>query len=188
MNMEIWKDVKGYEGLYQVSSFGRVKSLPKTWVACKNSIRSHNGMILKLTNCIGYNSLALMNNGKRKQCFVHRLVAEAFINNTNINNEVNHINGVRNDNRVENLEWVSHAENIKHADRIGLRTMPKGNIHYNFGKKGADSSRSKIVLDTQTGIYYGSAKEASEAKCINKNTLANMLITNRKNKTSLIYV
>lgn len=120
MENEIWKPINGYE-TYEVSSIGRVKSLPKKrggGFCNKTYILS-----LKKTRC-GY-LMATISNGKIKCFTVHRLVALTFIDNINNKKFVNHINGIKSDNRVENLEWVTHEENTIHAIKTGL-TNNKG--------------------------------------------------------------
>lgn len=120
---EIFKDIKGYEGLYQVSNLGRVRSLDKVErLKCRwgfETTRPKKGRILtprKHTN--GYLRVGL----KEKDFFIHRLVAEAFIHKLKDKPEVNHIDGNKQNNRVDNLEWCNRQENNKHAFRIGLRT------------------------------------------------------------------
>lgn len=121
---EIWKDIKGYEGLYQVSNVGRVKALPR-------ERENHTGgkwvqpeMILATTiNADGYECVSLTNkNHKRKSERIHRLVAITFIENPNGFPEVNHINCIRHDNRVENLEWVSRKDNNAYTSKVGHKS------------------------------------------------------------------
>ena len=118
--IEIWKDISGYEGLYQVSNLGRVKSLEK-WVQNHGKLQHHPEKIKKL--CIkpnGYLTLQLYKDNKPKNCHVHRLVAEAFLPNPDNKSTVNHINGDKQDNRAANLEWSTYTENNKHAYDTGL--------------------------------------------------------------------
>ena len=115
MENEIWKDVPNYEGLYQVSNLGRVKSLPKTWVTGNNSIQTHSGIILKpmFWKKNGYCAVNLYKNGKMKSRTIHQLVAMTFLNHTPCGHElvIDHINDVKTDNRVENLQIVTHRYN-----------------------------------------------------------------------------
>lgn len=104
--MEIWKDIKGYEGLYQVSNLGRVRSLGNG-----NSSNS-KFKIRKLDKSSKYYRIILSNNKKRDKYLVHRLVAEAFIPNPENKPEIDHKNTDVTDNRVENLRWVTRVENL----------------------------------------------------------------------------
>ena len=108
---EEWRDVVGYEGLYQVSNLGRVKSFKKD-----------KAKILKSNPGIGgYLRVVLCKDFKNKNRFVHVLVAKAFIPNPDNKPQVNHIDGDKTNNRVENLEWMTCSENIHHAFANGLR-------------------------------------------------------------------
>lgn len=119
---EIWRDVIGYEGLYQVSNFGRVKSFKN------NKIK-----ILKSNVGIGgYLRVVLCKDFDKKNRFVHVLVAKAFIPNPENKRQVNHIDGNKQNNRVDNLEWNTPAENIHHAFDIGLRKSGCGHFRAKF--------------------------------------------------------
>jgi hypothetical protein len=115
MQEEIWKDIPGYEGLYQVSNLGRVYSLPKQWVSGKyNSVIKHNGKILKQNpDKRGYLSVSLNLNGNDKTRLIHQLVAEAFLNHKRCGYKlvIDHINNEPTDNRVENLQIVTQRFN-----------------------------------------------------------------------------
>lgn len=130
---EIWKDVEGFEGLYQVSNKGRLKNIGH-WVdriyTKKDGTKVHDRIyikevILKLQKkhlrCINkptYAGYALRKNGKYHNVLIHRLVAKAFIPNPNNYKIINHINGNGWDNRVENLEWCSYQHNDTYSDRL----------------------------------------------------------------------
>lgn len=113
---EIWKDVKGYEGLYQVSNLGRVRSLIKC------NAHPNIPRIMKLhTNKKGYAKCHFFN----KLVSVHRLVEEAFINNSDNKPQVNHKDGNKQNNRADNLEWATNSENQLHANANGLNENRK---------------------------------------------------------------
>jgi len=111
---EIWKDIKGYDGLYQVSNFGRVKSLKRVIIKKNNQKQIVYMKILKhRKDRDGYLQTRLFKNGKLKVFYLHRLVAIAFIPNPYNKLEVNHINHIRDDCNLTNLEWITHLENIR---------------------------------------------------------------------------
>lgn len=114
---EIWKDVVGHEGFYQVSNIGRVKSLPRT---VNNKFYEGKILSTKNNNAKQYEKTSLHNNGKTKYYKVHQLVARAFIPNPENKREVNHIDGNKHNNKVENLEWVTSKENKEHNHTLGL--------------------------------------------------------------------
>ena len=129
---EIWKDIPNYEGLYQVSNLGRVKSLG-------NKSNHNKSIIMKLTYTKkGYLQVRFCKNYKKTTHRVHRLVAETFIDNPNNYKEVNHINGNKSDNRVCNLEFCNASMNSQHAWDNNLRTR-------RIGKKILESKKSKSI-------------------------------------------
>jgi hypothetical protein len=110
--MEVWKEIEGYEGLYEVSNLGRVKSLPKGKFSRKSE------MILTLRKH-PYKFVNLCKNGKISTKSVHRLVANCFIPNLLNKSTINHIDCNPSNNNVSNLEWVTPLENQMHSRRLG---------------------------------------------------------------------
>lgn len=124
---EIWKDIPGYEGYYQASSLGRIKSLGITINSGKAGFRFKEGRVRKL--CImpnGYHHIFLHKERVFKQHYVHRLIAQTFIENPENKRYVNHINGIKTDNAVDNLEWCTGHENMRHAAQNGLLKIHRG--------------------------------------------------------------
>jgi hypothetical protein len=156
------KQINGYEK-YLISKNGDIY-IKDTMQKMKLSLSSN-----------GYLRIGLTKNNKKTIFLVHRLVALAYLKNTDNKVQVNHINGIKHDNRLENLEWSTREENMQHAYKNGLM-------------KGFYDCAYKIVLDKENGIFYESVKEASYLLKINYSTLRSMLQGYRKNKTNLIYV
>lgn len=175
---EVWKPIADYEGLYMVSSLGRVMSMPRK-VPCKNGmIQSVKGGIRKPCHYSnGYCFVTLSKDGEQKMHSLHRLVARAFLGKSQL--EVNHKNGDKDDNRIENLEYVTHTENQKHSYTVLGRRVNKPYL----GKRGFDHNKSigVKVKDVITGdeLVFGSYRLAAEngfernaiRKMINKQSL-----------------
>ena len=115
-DVEEWKPIKGYEGLYEVSNFGRVKSLDRI-NCCGKRVQSKLFSTQAKKN---YITVVLNNDGNSKTFRIHRLVAQAFIPNPENKPCVNHKDGNKQNNHVNNLEWCTHSENMKHAHDTGL--------------------------------------------------------------------
>ncbi|MFP7199698.1 NUMOD4 motif-containing HNH endonuclease [Lysinibacillus halotolerans] len=122
---EVWKDIKGYEGMYQVSNLGRVKSLPRIVQRSNGRNYTVKERLLKIRDLKfkggkKTRKTVRLKSGENKIYLVHRLVAEAFIPNPDALPQVNHIDGNPSNNNVDNLEWVTCKENAIHAYQNGL--------------------------------------------------------------------
>lgn len=147
---EIWRPVKGYEGLYEVSNMGRVKSL-----------HTSQGIILKqCTRSGGYAGINLHKGGTCNYKLVHRLVATAFIRNPNNYECVNHKDGDKKNNTVDNLEWCTRSYNAKHAYRNNLMSR--------------NGQKKSVILYKRYG-EYSSVTEAAEALEIEPGSLSNAI-------------
>jgi DNA-binding XRE family transcriptional regulator len=120
--MENWKSIKNYEGLYEVSNLGRVRSL-----------KSDKFLIPRLSKK-GYHRVGFWKNNKGKDFYIHRLVAIYFIENPNNLEEVNHKDGDKSNNHFSNLEWYSHKENMSHGYKNGL-----------INNRGSKCATSKLI-------------------------------------------
>lgn len=131
---EVWRDIEGYKGLYQISNYGRVKSY----------VSNPLGKILKHRHYSEYNTVVLIDkNGDSKKYMVHRLVALAFIHNPNDYPMINHIDGDKHNNLPENLEWCTQSQNAKHAY----------NVLYPGCLKGEGCSTSILTNETALEIF-----------------------------------
>lgn len=123
---EVFVDIQGYEGYYQVSNYGNVKSLDRVIKEKTGKTQTLKGRILKpRINPGGYYYVGLGKNGTRATFAIHQLVARAFIPNPNKKRTINHINGNKLSNSVSNLEWSTYSENLEHAYKTGLRQAVK---------------------------------------------------------------
>jgi hypothetical protein len=125
--MEVWKDVVGLEGYYQVSNIGRIKSVPRKVIRGRGGVyQIEEKLINPSINSDGYLTGSFSVNKKKYFYKAHSLVAKAFIGERLNGYEVNHKNGIKTDNRLENLEIITKSENIKHAFRLGLNIPNRG--------------------------------------------------------------
>ena len=140
---EVWKDIPNYEGYYQVSNLGRVKSLSRKIESNRGFFVSKEKILKQSKDQKGYFRVKLYFNSGKKTMKVHRLVMIAFVGKLNL--EVNHINGLKEDNRLANLEYVTTRQNIMHAMDIGLRV-------------------SKLTLEDAKRIKYGNDRPSVLAR------------------------
>lgn len=145
---EIWKDIENYEGIYQVSNLGRVKSLE----------RKHNPIEKIMTAYVnhsnGYFQIGLKKNKTRTMNKVHRLVALAFLSNPENKKTVNHIDGNKLNNNVENLEWATYSENVTHAYQ--------NKLNHGVGSKGEKNGSAKLTKNDVLEIRSNQCKSLKE--------------------------
>ena len=156
MKNEIWKDVAGYGGLYQVSSEGRIKSLKWNKERILKPSMDKDGYLL-VTLCAG---------GKPKTLKVHRLVCEAFHENLENKSDVNHLNEIKTDNRASNLEWCTRRDNINHGsrnERLG-KALSKPVCQYMSDGDLVKIWPSVIEAQRQTGFSSASISLAANGK------------------------
>lgn len=162
-NNEIWKDIKGFDGLYQISNLGNVKSL-------KRKYRKNEIFIKKYENKNGYIFVVLSKNNISKNFLVHRLVAKAFIPNPNNYIEINHKNEIKDDNRVENLEWCTRKYNInynnlnKRINRINRKDLSKRVYQYDLDNNFIKKWESVMEIQRQLKYYSSAISECCNGK------------------------
>ena len=167
--MEVWKDIKGYQGLYKLSDTGLVKSFKK----------SRYGKILKpYLSKRGYFVINLYSNFYYKTYTIHRLIGIHFILNPYNKPQINHKNGMKTDNNIKNLEWATSSENNQHAYDTDLK---KGSW---LGKFGVDNKSSKAIyqlsLDGNRIKIWANAYEVERQIGINMSSVNNVLRSRSK--------
>lgn len=159
--METWKDIKGYEGLYQISDVGNIKNVKSGLLMKQNQKRN------------GYMDIALFKDGKYKYPSVHRIVAASFVSNPLFKSEVNHIDGNKMNNSAANLEWVTRNENLKHAFESKLREN--------------DVSNKKIICwrkeKPKEKIFFSSIYQAARSLKISQGNIC-MVCKNQRSTAS----
>lgn len=167
MQTEIWKPVVGYEGLYEVSNTGKVRSLERITSVGRRGI----GKELRqyILPC-GYLDVSLSNEGKIRHKRVHRLVADAFCENPDGKDEVNHKDGNKQNNAACNLEWCTKSENMIHAYQKGLQTKTK-------------RGQVRSIVCINDGSLFSTAGEAARHYGINVRTIFSQCQRRSKGKT-----
>ncbi|MBR3592179.1 MAG: HNH endonuclease [Clostridia bacterium] len=160
---EIWRDIKGYKGLYQVSNLGNVKKLQRRILTKNNKMLMYEEMILKPSvNSAGYYRVILIDkNGNKNRFFVHRLVATAFCPQKPNCNIVNHKDCNPKNNNSNNLEWVTQSENIKFAIKSNRMRFSK---EWYAQQSGTSKSKAVIRTNIKTGekVHYASISAAKK--------------------------
>jgi hypothetical protein len=153
---EIWKTIEGYEGYYEVSNFGRVRSLDRVVIDSLGRAQHRKGkMKAQNLNTDGYPTVNLSKDGIDKRISVHILVGKAFVDGYFDGAEINHIDCDRINNRVDNLEWVSHNDNVKYSIDMGNHVSVSANY---FGENNPNYGNHKLKEK------YAKDKELSKLK------------------------
>ena len=162
--IEVWKDVVGYEGLYQVSNIGNVRSLDKYVLNRGKYPVLLKGRIMKPSSSSGYWMLVLYKNGKGKNLKIHRLMAKSFLPNKENKECINHKNGIKTDNNLENLEWCTISENNFHTWKMCLKKANplKGELCKTSKLKNDDvlAIRASKSNCTELGVIYNVHKSS----------------------------
>jgi hypothetical protein len=176
--LEVWKDIKDYEGIYQVSNFGNVKSLDRE-VAPNNRVPYwRKGKICKQSKSnLGYMTVGFTVNTIKVNKYVHRLVAEAFIANMNDYPQVNHIDCDKTNNRMYNLEWCTNSQNHIHATKNGLNKLHLHRVAYSGEKNGRSLLTKEQVLEIKQKYipYKYSAKKLSKEYNVSESCITHIL-------------
>lgn len=185
---EIWRDIKGFEGLYQVSNLGRVRSVDH--YTCYNKINNTltlaKGTILQpcKNKKSGYFTVVLYKKGKGKTFLVHRLVAETFKPNPHNHPTVDHINRIRTDNRADNLRWAPWELQQQNADRYSQRKITKEKL---ANRKDMSKPVEQYTLDGKFVKEYPSASEASRQTGISQGNISMCCRCERKSAGGYIW-
>ena len=168
---EIWKDIVGYEGLYQVSNMGRVRSKERIFESKGTGRYKRNAQILSLgKHSKGYLTVTLFKNGKYKRFLIHRLVAKSFLPRDIFKNQVNHIDGNKTNNNISNIEWCDSSENQIHRRDILKKKFAPGKPVIQIDNKGNNIREFESI--SQAAKSTGIKSQNISCVCQGKNRQA----------------
>lgn len=178
---EQWREIAGYEGLYEVSNLGNVRSMERTVAYGKASYVRPSKMMKVTVGKNLYCRVTLTKDAKQTQVYVHRLVAMAFIPNPDNLAEVDHIDANPSNNRCDNLRWVTHSENMRHMFELGRNYDGTANFFTEEAKKKREQNLKKLQkpLADDTGMVYNSLTEAARLIGVTSGALCNALKAHR---------
>ena len=189
-NIELWKDIIGYEGIYQVSNIGNVKRI--SGIRGVNKKYQDNYILNPRDNGKGYLRVRLSKNGIPKMYMIHQLVAKAFIENPENKKEVNHKDCNKKNNNIYNLEWSTRAENVRHAWENGLNENARKKASITGAKTIhlIGQKTWKKVINLENGFIFDSGTEAWRQSGMNctRRYFTSMLNGEIKNKTNYQYI
>lgn len=173
---EVWKDIKGYEGFYKASTFGKIKSL-KFYSNANKQYYDKERILKAPVDNHGYRCVTLCKNGKHKRIRVHKIIAMTFIENPENKPYINHLNGTKTDNRVCNLEYCTAKENTIHAYKTGLHKPAKG--------KENPLSKKILQYDLEGNLIrvWGSIREIERTLGINNSNICQCCKGNKNYNT-----
>ena len=177
--MEIWKEIEGTNGRYEVSNTGKVRCLDYKMTGKTKELTAGE-------KAGGYMQLRVRMDGRLKTVVIHRLVAKAFVPNPENKPEVNHKDGNKKNNNADNLEWVSRSENIRHAVKSGLRNRvaeaarERGKVWIKELHKMQKTPVVATNIKTGEQIEFESQQEAAETLKLQKSHISSVLHGNRK--------
>lgn len=175
--MENWIDICGYEGKYQISDLGRVRSVPGTYLRAGIEVKRKGKILKQQETGKGYLRVTFGEGGEKKTYQVHRLVAKAFIPKIEGKEQINHIDGDKRNNSANNLEWVTCKENMRHAKENGLRP--------DFSTFDWGSPKVAVAkCDLETGEVieiYKSVTRAAYANGLRRSNISKVIHGERKN-------
>lgn len=157
MKNEIWKEIPGYKGLYEVSNYGQIKSIERL-EKCGNKTRIRKARILKQSLRRGYLFVSLCKNGRKENVVIHRIVSLLFIPNPNNMSEVDHIDGNKINNKVSNLRWVTakqNSNNLKAPNTyIGKKLNKGGKAVLQYDLEGNFIKEWVTTMEIQRQLNY----------------------------------
>lgn len=173
MENEIWKDITGYEGFYQVSNLGRVRSVDRKIIRNNGWVQTFRGRIVRTTEILGYKMVHLSKAGTTTNHYVHRLVAQAFVPNPNNYREVNHKDEDKANNRAENIEWCTRRYNLLYGDR---------------GRKAGIALGKRVVLIGEDGVehHFYSRSEAGRYLGVTVQAISQAIRKKQKSKGFIV--
>lgn len=175
---EVWKDIPNYKGVYQVSSLGNVKSLDRIITKSIGVSYIRKGKLCKLSKSnLGYMTVGFTISNIKINKYVHRLVAEVFIENLELKPQVNHIDCNKQNNKINNLEWCTNSENHIHATKNGLNKLHLHRVAYSGEENGRSLLNKEQVLEIKQKYipYKYSAKKLSKEYNVSESCITHIL-------------